>query len=326
MKFKVFSIGEIIGKAFSYITVLVVSIGAIAYYFIVEDKSDTYIVATLYAAFLFLAGIYLSNRDKKIDSLIYQREDYYVMFGKLRALFETRGNLESDDDMKSFIISFWVFSGRGDNSEMKNPRIRECGFRFTNKLNQLEQNYFTKLGNMERWFQKEINNFLHDSIKVERIFFSEMSFLQTNYEEWCNKNISDKESRDAAKNYIYSLVESKRSDIDDLELKRKSLKKYYEKCYKKLLWNINRIEVVYGDALQNLIYQDEQVLQEMDDVKIKLDELRGMTEELASCVEQDLRDDYFQKIDEVYELIKNAHIDIINVLEEKIEEVGYMCK
>lgn len=53
--------------------VIVISIGAVFYYFSLKDKSDTFIAASIYALFLFVVGIcinYMSNKiaDKLQDS------------------------------------------------------------------------------------------------------------------------------------------------------------------------------------------------------------------------------------------------------------------
>ncbi len=67
MKFKIFGFVEKSYKIITAFIIMAVSIGCFAYYYNLEDKSDTFIIATVYAAFLFIAGLYLSYMSNSIS-------------------------------------------------------------------------------------------------------------------------------------------------------------------------------------------------------------------------------------------------------------------
>ncbi|WP_302416850.1 hypothetical protein [Blautia marasmi] len=61
MKFKIFSVFEKWYKIYIAIITVGVTAGCFAYYNRLNDKGDTFIMATAYAAFLFVVGLYLSS-------------------------------------------------------------------------------------------------------------------------------------------------------------------------------------------------------------------------------------------------------------------------
>lgn len=47
------------------IIIIVISLSGLIYYFSLKDKSDTFIAASLYALFLFAAGVYMNYMTNK---------------------------------------------------------------------------------------------------------------------------------------------------------------------------------------------------------------------------------------------------------------------
>lgn len=115
IKFDIIKIWERVYKKIVILLVVGITIWSVNWYLNLNDKSDTFIVSTLYALFLFGMGIYLNYMENKIDEKFYERKDYYLVLLRLKAMFNTM-NLEnySDEDVFSAIISFKTFTGRSD--------------------------------------------------------------------------------------------------------------------------------------------------------------------------------------------------------------------
>ena len=321
MRFNVFSVWDIIGKKLIWAIIITVSFGAVGFFFITDNKEVTYIAATIYAMFLFCAGIYLAYIDKKTDSLIYKRKEYYLTLKKLGDVFETRGQLESDDEMYEFIISMWGFTGRGIDNNDKHPLIRENGFRFKEKLYEMECNYYKKRNDFHKSFLCDVNTYLKkNKIISKESFFSELSLLDTNYDEWGVQNIEDEHEREEVIAYIYSLIERQQGILDEIEIDRKRLKKSYDRCNKKLIWNIRRIENVYGDALQNLIFGDEQVFLVLEELKNQLEEVEGKVCDIQNDINEEFNESLNRHTQWVMEKIDEVCYDIIDEMRGNIDD------
>lgn len=68
MKFKIFGLSEKYYKIVTAIVTIVVTLGCFVYYDGLDDKGNTFVVATLYAAFLFIVGLYLSYMSNCISN------------------------------------------------------------------------------------------------------------------------------------------------------------------------------------------------------------------------------------------------------------------
>lgn len=354
MKFKIFSIYELMYKTVTYIIVMGVTIAAICYYFSLGDKSDTFIVATLYAMFLFIVGLYLSYMDKKIGDKIYERRSIYLNLLRIKDLLsEDNLDFSTTRNAKLTIIACRVLSGRSEESSSKEKKtavfqtisldnlieadmryqrpqnikhhyIDENGFKFTSKIDKYEKEYL----NLELSLQGEITNAINsyiesNQIKLKVLSFNELDLLDTNYEEWCDIYIDEVDERkESAKKYIYEKIESLRTRLDNLEEKRRNIEKYYKKCSKKIAWNIKRIETVYGDRLRHIISSDSNIMQALNEIKECLDEIQreqanyGQINDVEHSVE-----DCRMAINNLYSKVIEAEESIvasINILQDDI--------
>lgn len=350
MKFKIFSIYEITYKAFVYFVVAGITILSIYYYFSLEDKSDTFIAATLYAMFLFVVGLYLSYMDKKIGDKIYERKTIYMNLWRVEDLLSGENlDFSTSQNTKIAIIAFRVLSGRSEeisNEEkkkavfqtvsfnnliepdiqyrgwqnVKHHYIDENGFVFTPEIDKVEKEYL----DLESELQNEITNSINEYIKINQIklkicSFNELDLLGTNYEEWCDKYIDeDLERKEVVKRFIYGKIESLRVRLDILDIKRIEVEKYYKKCSKKTIWNIKKLEAVYGNKLQNIINSDNNIMQALNEIKSYLDEIQkeqanyNQIEDVGESVEEcrAVANDIYLKLLDAEETIMAA-IDVV---------------
>ncbi len=89
MRFYIFTIWEIIYKKVITVLVAGITIWSVYWYLNLKDKSDTFVVSTVYALFLFIIGIYINTMDKKVNDKFYDREEYYLSLIKLNSVFKT---------------------------------------------------------------------------------------------------------------------------------------------------------------------------------------------------------------------------------------------
>lgn len=89
MRFYIFTIWEIIYKKVITVLVAGTTIWSVYWYLNLKDKSDTFVVSTVYALFLFIIGIYINTMDKKVNDKFYDREEYYLSLIKLNSVFKT---------------------------------------------------------------------------------------------------------------------------------------------------------------------------------------------------------------------------------------------
>jgi len=351
MKFKIFSLFEIVYKTIIYLIVIIGTVAIISYYFFLEDKSDTFIVATLYATFLFIVGLYLSFMDKKIDDKIYERKDYYLTLLKLNATLNRDSiDFSTHDSAKMAIIAFKVLSGRskatskqakknavlktvpiedlmtpptqfqnGAQALSNNNYINQKGFVFTPKINSLENVYLENCSRLETKISDCINEYIKaNGIQLKILGFHEMSLLTTDYESWCDEYISDTDdnTKESVKKYIYKIIDSDKAELDKLELQKKYVENYYKKCGKKVIWNIKRIESIYGNQLQYLINTNNEVMNALIAINEKLDNIeRNQASYEQTSTNEDSVKDFDSFISEVVSRLDSTEENIMNAID-----------
>lgn len=297
MKFRIFSLSEKLYKIISAIATILVTIGCFLYYNSLDDKTNTFVVATAYAAFLFIVGLYLSYMSNSISNKLYERKNVYIMLKRLDEVFSSScmKSLNSYGDINRAVIAFQVFSGRTkghvNRNEKKNavvhtvpldfmigpqPQIdyddpikkkhyiEEIGFCFEPKLMKVEEAYNLKYSNLRASIQEEINTYITDNnIELSiRGKFSELDLLDTDYEDWCNRYVSEKspETRESLMEYIYKTIDDHQVDFNNLEDKKMQLIKYYKKCNARIQANLKRMNNTYGNRLEFIIKSREDIL------------------------------------------------------------------
>lgn len=271
MKFRIFSLSEKWYKIVTSIITIGITLWCFLYYHKLEDKANTFVIGTIYAAFLFIAGLYLSYESNNISNKLYERKNEYIMLKRLDKVFtqSCMTFLNSYGNINLAILSFQVYSGRTnehvssdekkkavvhtvpldfmmesqaqiDNNYANKERhyIEELGFEFEPKLQKVEDSYSQEYFKLKASIQEKINVYITDNkigLNKHGGFF-ETGLLETNYEEWCNAYVSENsmnKKEDLIQN-IYKIIEDHQADLNNLENKKKQLVKYYEKCNKKI--------------------------------------------------------------------------------------------
>lgn len=350
MKFKIFGLSEKYYKIVTAIVTTVVTMGCFVYYDGLDDKGNTFVVATLYAAFLFIVGLYLSYMTNCISNKLYERKNEYIMLRRLNDIFSTScmTSLDSYSDISLAVISFQTFSGRtkgyisGDekkkaishvvpievmmelhpqlnhrNLEQEERYIREVGFTFEPKLQKVEDSYKGEYYRLKNSIQDKINEYIAEN-KIElntRGGFFEIDLLDTNYEDWCNEYVSEKssETKENLIEYIYGVINDKQKDFDNLERKKKQLVKYYQKCNKRIQSNLKRMNRTYGNRLDFVINAKEDILEELTLLFDRIERIERSIESMTS--------DSMDKISECNENICGLYSALSELYDNIVSEI-----
>ena len=350
MKFKIFGLSEKYYKIVTAIVTTVVTMGCFVYYDGLDDKGNTFVVATLYAAFLFIVGLYLSYMTNCISNKLYERKNEYIMLRRLNDIFSTScmTSLDSYSDISLAVISFQTFSGRtkgyisGDekkkaishvvpievmmethpqlnhrNLEQEKRYIREVGFTFEPKLQKVEDSYKGEYYRLKNSIQDKINEYIAEN-KIElntRGGFFEIDLLDTNYEDWCNEYVSEKssETKENLIEYIYGVINDKQKDFDNLERKKKQFVKYYQKCNKRIQSNLKRMNRTYGNRLDFVINAKEDILEELTLLFDRIERIERSIESMTS--------DSMDKISECNENICGLYSALSELYDNIVSEI-----
>lgn len=350
MKFKIFGLSEKYYKIVTAIVTIVVTMGCFVYYAGLDDKGNTFVVATLYAAFLFIVGLYLSYMSNCISNKLYERKNEYIMLRRLNDIFSTScmTSLDSYSDISLAVISFQTFSGRtkgyisGDekkkaishvvpievmmeshpqlnhrNLEQEKHYIREVGFTFEPKLQKVEDSYKGEYYRLKNSIQDKINEYIAEN-KIElntRGGFFEINLLDTNYEDWCDEYICEKssEKKEALIEYIYGLINDKQNDLENLERKKKQLVKYYQKCNKRIQSNLKRMNRTYGNRLDFVINTKEDILEELALLFDRIERIERNIESMTS--------DSMDRISECNENVCGLYSELSELYENIVSEI-----
>lgn len=350
MKFKIFGLSEKYYKIVTAIVTIVVTMGCFVYYAGLDDKGNTFVVATLYAAFLFIVGLYLSYMSNCISNKLYERKNEYIMLRRLNDIFSTScmTSLDSYSDISFAVISFQTFSGRTKgyissdekkkavshvvpievmmeshpqlnhrNLEQEKHYIREVGFTFEPKLQKVEDSYKGEYYRLKNSIQDKINEYIAEN-KIElntRGGFFEINLLDTNYEDWCDEYICEKssEKKEALIEYIYGLINDKQNDLENLERKKKQLVKYYQKCNKRIQSNLKRMNRTYGNRLDFVINTKEDILEELALLFDRIERIERNIESMTS--------DSMDRISECNENVCGLYSELSELYENIVSEI-----
>ncbi|BCJ95056.1 hypothetical protein acsn021_26250 [Anaerocolumna cellulosilytica] len=319
MKFKIFSLSEKLYRMVTALVTIGVTIGCFVYYNKLDDKGDTFVIATVYAAFLFIVGLYLSYMSNSISNKLYERKNEYIMLRRLNEIFSTScmTSLDSYRDICFAVISFQAFSGRtkgyiskdekkkaikhtvplefmmepqtqidNNNSAKEKHYIKEIGFKFEPKLQKVEDSYNLEYSKLKASIQETINAYITKN-KIElniRGGFFELDLLETNYDDWCNEYVSEKssEKKEALIQYLYKIIDVKQTDFSNLDIKKKQIVKYYRKCNKRIQSNLKRMNHTYGNRLEFIIKIKEDILEELESLSDRIERIECIIESKAS--------------------------------------------
>lgn len=361
MKFNIFGFSERYYKAVTAFITIGVTIGCLVYYYHLEDKSNTFVAATVYAAFLFIVGLYLSSMTNNISNKLYERKNAYIMLKRLNEIFSIScmTSLDSYEDISFAIISFQVFTGRvkrdigksdkkkaiistvpldfmiepqahidTDSSEEKHY-IKQIGFNFEPKLQRIEDTYNSEYVKLKSSIQESINAFIAEN-KIELNIhggFFELDLLATNYEDWCNEHIAQQsaDKKEALIQYIYKTIADKHLEFSSLDEKKEHLVKYYKKCNKIIQRNLKRMTNTYGNRLEFTIKSKEDILIELEILSKKIGNLEEtIYSKTSETIE--ISNDCCSTISEVRSDLEKLQENIIDEIQTNIlmleEDIG----
>lgn len=349
MKFNIFSLSERCYKVVAAIITIGVTVGCFVYYYKLDDKSNTFIVATMYAAYLFIVGLYLSYMSNNISNKLYERKNDYIMLKRLNEIFSTScmTSLDSYKDISFAIISFQVFTGRVKRNISKDAKkkaiiatvpfnfmiepqaqidnelseerhyIKEIGFKFEPKLQKVEDSYNSEYAKLKASVQENINTFISEheiELNIHGGFF-ELDLLATNYEDWCNEHVSEKsaERKEALIQYIYKTIEDKQAEFNNLEKKKIHLIKYYKKCNRRIQKNLKFMNNTYGNRLEFIINTKEDILVQLELLSARIEEIEKNIDSKVS--------DYIDVTNECRSDISNIQSNLQELQENIVEEI-----
>lgn len=323
MKFNIFRFSERCYKVVTAIITIGVTVGCFVYYYQLEDKGNTFVVATVYAAFLFIVGLYLSYMSNSISNKLYERKNEYIMLKRLNEIFSLScmASLDSYKDILLSIISFQVFSGRTkkhmstdtkkkaiistvplnfmiepnaqiDDNELSKERhyIEEIGFKFEPKLQKVEDLYSSEYSKLKSSIQERINTYITENeieLNIHGGFF-ELDLLSDNYEDWSNNHVSEKsaDKKETLIQHIYKTIEDKQTEFNNLEKKKTHLIRYYKKCNKRIQKNLKLMNSTYGNRMEFIINTKEDILVQLELLSNRIEKIeRNIDSKVSDAID-----------------------------------------
>lgn len=251
MKFSIFSKYELSYKWVGYFIIAIATAGSYIAYKYFENDDMSFVISILYALFLFVINLYLSNESMNIKNLFYRRKEQYIQLKKLNELYSTGHNLK--DDLFMFVISRKAFM-EANNDKKSSPYIKENGFNLKSKYINLEAAYLEERQKLNQELNERIANYIEThNLKKKNKFISSSLDPRTiffNGNEWIENHLDVCENQ--SEMFLYF--------IDRLKKDLKKQLKYFGKISKKLQdennsirekskKNMLRIEKIYGDKL-----------------------------------------------------------------------------
>lgn len=290
MKFKVFTIHEIIYKWVAYLSVFIFTVTCIIYFVKSNNKSGdlAFILSVLYALFLFVITVYMTSMSEKIRNLFYIRKGQYEQLLRLSEVSNTLDktveyeSFSTIDNFLSNIFMFKSFTGRTDNEKIK-PYIKQDGFSFTKKYLILEKSFIEQYKNL----REDLND------------------NNSNYVDIHNKEVS-------------SLSCDLKKKVNELDKIMEELKKNNIEINKNAQKNIKRIKRVYGKKLIESLNTENHFFTNFQVIGNQINELKDLIFTYVDV--QEIIEEQFDVVTETLRQI-NLKLESIdeNVLEILIE-------
>lgn len=252
MKFNLIGFHERYYKIVSLVLVVGLTASSIMGYQRLEDKSDTFVIATMYALVLFAVGIYLTNMDKKISDKFYDRKDFYLNLKRLEEVFKSNSLEEySDKSVFSSIMSFQAFTARASGLLGMKPYVSEKGFIFQYDDLKIEDEFIKARSDLINKLQNEIQSYIYkNDIKIQFSYVGILDIYEFDVDKWCDENIlGDEEQIEGVKTHIYNYLEILRPELDNVEILMKNINDLYSNYLSETIGNLKMIEKVYGKRL-----------------------------------------------------------------------------
>ncbi len=304
------------------IVVISVSIGAVFYYFSLQDKSDTFIAASVYALFLFFAGIYMNYMSNKIEDKLQDRIEIYLNLQRVHGFFKAtlKEKTLDYDATERAIISFQVFTSRTENMEKEEiaPYIKQRGIKFDAKELEIENIFLELYSKLSKSITEIIESYIRDnSIPINCRYVNVHDIFNFNPDLWCKEYLSNYETdgKNMA-NYIYDKINGLNDEYSKLEMLSIKVSKLYFGYFHRAKQNIKQIEKMYGRKLQYIISQQReiqgnfdylyQLLKEMENrMELQIDEHDSKIENYVECLERisESIDSLCSGVDEIKDIV-----------------------
>ena len=322
MDFKATSWFERNYKYILTVIVIFVSIGAVFYYFSLQDKSDTFIAASVYALFLFAAGVYMSYMSNEIADKLQDRIEIYLNLQRVYSFFKV--NLEKNaldyEATKRAIISFQIFTSRAENMKEEEivPYIKQRGIKFDAKELEIENAFLELYSSLSKALSDIIENYIKDNnIEITCRYVTIYDIFNFNPDSWCREHLSKYEADGQQMvNYIYERINDLKDEYLRLEMLNIKVYKLYSRYFNRAKQNIKQIEKMYGRKLQYEISQQReiqgnfdylfQLLKKMENsIALQINEHDEKNENYVECLEKisESIDSLYSSVDDIKDIV-----------------------
>jgi hypothetical protein len=288
------------------ILIVAISSAGIWYYLSQENKSDSFVEASLYALLLFIMGIFINYMSNKVDDKLQERIDIYLNLQRINAFFKAnmKKNPLDYETTRFLITSFRIFTGRTKDFEEQKvlPYIKERGFKFDAKELQIESDFeehysilFDLITNtVKKYIETNKTPLSCNNVVIHGIY-------DFNPKKWCERNLSDFE-QDGEK--MVSAISSALNSFKEEHIKIKALNrkviKIYSNYFARTKRNIKHIERLYGRKLQYEISHQSEIRDNFEYLFKRLDEINDSFE--GQIIEHDAKiENYLEQLENVNE-------------------------
>lgn len=293
---------------------------SIYFYFTISDKSDTYIMATAYAFFLFVAGIYMNYMSNKITDQLQDRIEIYLTLRRVRALFKARTEESAldYDGIKRRIINFQVFTGRAEVMKGENapPYIKERGIKFDASELQIENNFLELHASLLESLNTIVKSYIEENnISTNVNYPSVHDIGNFKPEIWCKQYLGnyDVDGKEMI-NYLYAKIKNLDDKYSELEKLGTRITKLYKSYFNRAETNLKHIEIMYGRKLQHIISQQSEIQENFEYLFKSLNE---MEDRITGTIEEhdDKIEHYVENLEPINTTLENLSVDVNEIRE-----------
>ncbi|MGK0467249.1 hypothetical protein [Clostridium sp.] len=327
MNFDIIDIWERLYKKVIILSVIVITILSVNWYLNLKDKSDTFIISTLYALFLFGIGIYMNYKGNKINKKFYDRKDYYLILSRLKSVFKTM-NLEnySDEDVFRAIISFKTFTSRTNGMKDVQAYVPEQGFKFKHKELNLEDDFIERRNTLLEKLRINIIDYIDKKSINKKYTYPQINNIYFEAREWCSEYCNlNRDELENMETYIYDLFSELQNEMDELECLMGKITKLYSSYREKVEWNMKTIECIYGKRLEYEFYKEDKYINEIRALRDIVENVNNNMcsnneyEELSSNISE-LRQDIISLYEKIEYVEDNLTIEIDTAKNELLSD------
>lgn len=308
-------------KWLATIIIVFFSAYAIYYYIKLNDKSDTFVAAIIYALLLFVAGIYLNYMNNSIDSKIDDRIEIYRNLLLARSFLKHEGERIDLERVLDRIAWFQISTGRDKRREDNDPRpvITDRGIKFNAKELEIEERFITAYNEVHSRIIDFLQKYVQENdlkIKTRNISISSLSSFKPDI--WCKENLLDYATYGRKMVvFIYKQMEAERIDIEELEFLGNKVMKLYNNYLYQTNKNIKQIERIYGGKLKHKMLQQNEL---QENFRFVMERIYEVEDRLSGSIdEHDVKiENYVSEVHDVL-LATNDIVNQITDLQDLIE-------